>query len=143
MSITTGSGGPFVAPPGNPPPLQVTPGVSGPLTPKAMATNVALINGTQDLASWTTPNDGQQHPFLLSVHVSVAAGGETGGAITFNYTVGASAKAPAVVAGGAAQGEYIVTVAGLADPNTVVKIRQNSAMTVGTTVAVLATVLGI
>lgn len=41
----------------------------------------ALINGTGTILSYTTPNDGQLHPIVVTFAIDLGGGGTTGGTI--------------------------------------------------------------
>ena len=95
----------------------------------ASAYNVAKINGTAALCSWTAPSDGQQHRVTISVRINVTSN-ETGGqvAAALNGTNG-----PSLDAGGRTVGQWCtygasvlmtpVTRAGTADAEGSVVLR--------------------
>jgi hypothetical protein len=97
-----------------------------------------LINGTGDIAggSWTAPNDGLVHEFLIlaSLHVTTA---ETGGQIVVNYTMPDGtvvSGASQVVAGGHAAGTFQGEANSQVAPGTTVTLHQQAALTVGAAV---------
>jgi hypothetical protein len=101
------------------------------LTPQARtaATGFALVNGTPNIITWTTPNDGQMHQAITSGTLIVSSA-LTGGAVIVRYTAGGVAQAAQLMAGNAAanvSGQQTVT----ADPNTTVTIAQQTAATAG------------
>jgi hypothetical protein len=124
LSITSGSGGPFVAPPG-PTPAQPVP---------ARAVYV-LINGTGNIATFPIPSDGFVHevriPYTLAVAVT-----EVGGALTLAWTQN-GARNLVFSPGGLVAGSYIGGAGGnvpldfLADPGSTVTLSQSSALTGG------------
>lgn len=95
-------------------------------------TGYALVNGTGNIITWTTPNDGNMHrAFIVStIHVSST---QTGGQIHLAFTSpDGSAGAVTINAGGGGSGSVssaIETV--LIAPNTTVTISQSSAQTGG------------
>jgi hypothetical protein len=105
---------------------------------------VALINGTQNILTWTPPNDGLLHQMLLMVTFHVTSG-ETGGQVGTAFTTpdsGAATFASQVSAGGVgagfgtfAQGYFVLA-------NTQFALKQNSALTGGAAV-VWAAIWGI
>ena len=115
-SVTAGSspGGPF-------PELVSTAGIAG----------VALINGTQNILTWTSPNDGQQHRFQLLAERNVTVS-ETGGQMTLTSTLpGGTVFANVVAAGGSGVSIATLNQIGTVAPNTTVTLAQTSALTAG------------
>ena len=115
-SVNAGSspGGPF-------PELVSTAGLTG--TP--------LINGTQNILTWTSPNDGNQHRFQLLAERNVTSA-ETGGQMTLTSTIpGGTVFANVVAAGGSGVGIASLNQIGTVAPNTTVTLAQTSALTVG------------
>lgn len=131
------------------PPLPVASGGTGAITALAGLTalggwsrqatapggtaGTALINGTQTIASWTVPNDGQVHRFLaiMTQHVTSA---ETGGQMTLSYTMpdgNGNTRVP--FASGSATGNQIN--GDVCQPGTTVTYAQTAALTVGATTA--------
>lgn len=95
----------------------------------------ALINGTQVLASWTTPADGAVHRFMASVILSVSVL-EVGGQVQAAFTDPAGNAATSVlVAAGLAAGDAGASLDRLAAPGTVVSVSQSTALTAGASVA--------
>lgn len=105
------------------------------------AAGTALINGTQTILSWTTPNDGNLHMFTYQMLLDVTSD-ETGGAIFLTFTTGGIAVNSAQSLGGQPAGSSNIQAAsGQADPNTTVTIHQTGALTAGAA-KVFATLLG-
>lgn len=97
------------------------------------AAGFALINGTQDIITWTAPNDGALHRFLVigTIDVTVA---ETGGQIVVNFTAPDNTAAAGIqlFAGGRATGVAQTTVNAQVKAGTTVAVHQQTALTVGT-----------
>jgi hypothetical protein len=92
-----------------------------------------LVNGTGTIIAWTTPNDGQQHRFIVCASLDVTIL-EVGGAIQVAYTVpNGGAAAHTIFA--AASGTGIYNPAGpftiVCEANTTVMVEQTSALTAG------------
>ena len=106
---------------------------------------MALTNGLPTIASWTAPNDGQLHPFVICATLIVSSL-ETGGAVGF--TAGAAASAQ-LFAGGKAAGTYQGPDAagatslsqGVLGPGQTVTVKQTSALT-GGAASVFVVILG-
>lgn len=113
--------------------------VSGSLTangqpvgqPAAQATNYALVNGTGTIVTFTTPNDGREHAYLVVMTVNVTLA-ETGGACQVAYTSKGQAVVAALDPGTRAAGTFETSATIAADPNTAVTVSQSSALTAGT-----------
>lgn len=93
----------------------------------------ALQNATPTILSWTAPNDGQKHHFLVYCTIVVAVT-EVGGAVGLTSVLGGQSGSPQINAGAAAgpalvNGNYR---AGICDPGSTVSIAQTSALTGGT-----------
>ena len=92
----------------------------------------ALVNGTPTIISWTAPNDGNLHPFVITggTHVTVA---ETGGAVHGAWTLPDSTNASAGTdSGGRAPGGFGWTSqSGVIGPGQTVIVSQSSALTAG------------
>jgi hypothetical protein len=91
-----------------------------------------MINGTGNIVTWTTPNDGNNHWFMVMMYV-YATSAMTGGAVSNTFTdPGGNANGSQMDAGGHALGASSWngwwTPAG---PNTTVAITQSSALTAG------------
>ena len=99
-------------------------------TPNA---GVALVNGTPTILTYTTPNDGNQHTIIIAGSLVVAVL-EVGGQVNVNYVTGGVAGAHQLFAGAQAAGNFQPSNAFsvVVDPNTVVSISQQSALTAGT-----------
>lgn len=99
-------------------------------------TPFAKQNGTPILLSYTFPNDGQMHRFMViaSEHVTVA---ETGGGVGLNLNVpdGTAQNAgTALFAGAKTIGAYHATDAGLVQAGSTLQVDQSSALTAGASV---------
>lgn len=106
------------------------------------AAGIALVNGTPNLLTWTTPNDGQIHTFMVSggSNTTVAA---TGGAIQIQWTTFGVVQITQIDAGGHGVGIFQIFLSPrMADPNTQVVISQQTALTAGAVAAALS-LLGI
>ena len=100
------------------------------------AAGTALINGTQNILSWTAPNDGQQHraQLYISTHVTVA---ETGGGMAFEGTLpDGQGFAWSASSGGQAAGfdSSVFVFAVIVGPGATVTLTQFSALTAGAAV---------
>lgn len=96
---------------------------------------VALINGTQTLASWTAPSDGQRHRFY-AIMTQVVTVAETGGQMTLSYTQpngNATTRVP--FAGGSGTGSGNQINGDVIQPGSTVSYQQTSALTAGAAVA--------
>ena len=94
---------------------------------------VALINGTQNIITWTAPNDGQMHRVALYGCLSVTTA-ETGGSTQLTYTSPDNRGAGVTVWGsGFGAGVFqpnlipLITV----KPGSTVTFQQNAALTAG------------
>jgi hypothetical protein len=102
------------------------------LQAQTAAAGVSLINGTQTLASWTTPNDGNIHHFIATAYV-YATSTMTGGQINNAFTdLAGNAASWSFISGGVAAGgwssDYMIL---MCKANTTVTITQSTAMTAG------------
>lgn len=113
--------------------------LAGPIPELQAATpfaGTALINGTATILTWTTPNDGKLHRFLIYAALLVATS-ETGGLIQVGWfgPGGATIQNTQLFAAGLAaftQAYAPNAIPGLvAAPNTAVTVAQNSALTAG------------
>ena len=95
-----------------------------------------LVNGTGTIISWTTPNDGKQHPFMVVGQVNVTSA-ETGGQIQVTYTPPNGATRTAqLTPGGSGLGVAVFAfVANVAAPGTTITVAQSTALTAGAAVA--------
>ncbi len=96
-------------------------------------TGYTLVNGTGTIISWTTPNDGALHRFMIfgGEHITV---NETGGQITVGYTLpDGTSVTHTLFAAGATLGDLppAFNAAITVQANTAVTVRQNSALTGG------------
>lgn len=128
-----------------PPPLPVASGGTGATTAAAGLTDlgglvlqastpaagVALINGTQNILTWTAPVDGGLH-YAYLVCLIVVATAETGGAIGTNLTeADNTSRTPGVNAGGAAAGAIRAQGFYMVHSGSAVTVQQTSALTAG------------
>jgi hypothetical protein len=134
MSITSGSGGPFVAPPGPPP-------TGSGMAQSQTAPSYTLVNSTATILTVQVPADGRAHTCVVASNKRVTSN-ETGGAITLNWTCNGQAQNTALHAGGQASGNFPVSQVICCDAGTLVTITQSSALTAGASVdSIDATVL--
>ena len=108
--------------------LQASTGTSG----------YTLVNGTGNIITWTTPNDGGLHRIAVfaSIHVSST---ETGGVIALTYTLpdGTASGTHTLLGGAQSAGDgvpsanYMVPI----EANTTVTVKQSTALTGGTAIA--------
>jgi hypothetical protein len=114
----------------------ISSGAGGGLTQVAAtpAAGAALVNGTPTILSWTAPNDGQLHSFMIGGLLDVTAN-ETGGAIEVDWTNLGGGQAFTLYAAGLAAGLYYpsssFTQPVVVQPGTTVTIKQASALTAG------------
>jgi hypothetical protein len=97
---------------------------------------VALVNGTGNLgaSSWTTPNDGNLHPFICVATLIVTTATEVGGAtgITFTDASNTLRSLFQILAGNQTAGVHFWSFnSGVAYPNTAITFAQTSALTSG------------
>ena len=109
-----------------------SPGMS--LVATTPAAGIALINGTQNILTYTTPNDGNLHTVILAcmIHVTTA---QTGGAIELLSTINGAAFTDSFFAGGGTVGLKNNHFNVVCDPNTTVTIKQSTAQTAGVATA--------
>ena len=97
-------------------------------------TGYTLVNGTGNIITWTTPNDGALHRFLIVAGMHVTST-ETGGQITASYTLpDGTAATHTMFAAGLTTGDqllsgvqFMLTV----EANTAVTVKQATALTGG------------
>ena len=98
------------------------------------AAGFALQNATPNILSWTAPNDGQLHRFLMFATQDVSLA-QTGGLVTIQYFApdGTSGGPHTVFPGGSGAGETqpSSTYAKMIQAGTTVLVKQGSALTVG------------
>ena len=107
-----------------------------PIQAETALAGYTLVNGTGTVVSWTAPNDGALHRFLIlgTLAVSVAT---TGGSISEVWTTPngtASGTGIALFTATKAVGVFQASVNGHAQAGTTVTIQQQTAMTAGTAV---------
>jgi len=95
----------------------------------------ALVNGTGNIASYTTPNDGNPHQIQV-VCMKVISSGETGGQIQVAFTdPGGTPRNATIFNGGGSAGFQVTTNASncllFAEANTTVTLKQSSALSGG------------
>lgn len=115
-----------------------TPGSASPTLALQAATpvaGVALINGTQNIITWTAPNDGLLHRVLVFINASVTVS-ETGGACGTSITSpDGTTHVPGTLGGGSTAGSLPnVTQSLFVKAGTTVTVQQTSALTAGTAV---------
>lgn len=90
----------------------------------------ALQNATPNILTWTAPDDGAQHPFLIMASVQVTAA-ETGGAVGLTFPLGGIFTPDIPVFAGSVSTNDGTVVGGVADPNTTIYLKQTTALTAG------------
>lgn len=95
----------------------------------------ALQNGTPNIVSWTAPNDGALHRFVIFLYMFVTSA-TTGGAISIVFTdPGGNAQSPVILSATQGGGAHGTTSQGFevifAKAGTTVTISESSAMTAG------------
>jgi hypothetical protein len=93
----------------------------------------ALQNGTPSILTWTTPNDGKQHRFLVLASLDVTSA-ETGGQVTVTYnTPDGGAGSHTLFSANTAGGVFtpVASFMIICEANTTVTIAQATALTVG------------
>lgn len=99
-------------------------------------TGFTLINGTQNILTWTPPNDGNMHRFYVATSFLVTSN-ETGGLLQVTYTdPGGNVRTRSLQAAGQAAGYYNGTgatpaVATTCQGGSQVIVQQASALTAG------------
>lgn len=96
-----------------------------------------LVNGTGNIISYTTPNDGAMHRIAIFGQVKVTSA-QTGGALvcTFTYPDASGTPSASINAGGAGSGYHgLNNPTFLVAPNTTVTLAQSTAQTGGAAVA--------
>jgi hypothetical protein len=99
-----------------------------------------LVNGTPNIITWTSPNDGNLHSVIVS-GIAIVASAATGGAVVMRYTTNGVAQAQAFTAANLAANQS-GSVVFSCDPNTTAHLDQQTALTVGA-VTIFATMLGL
>lgn len=106
-----------------------------PLAPVA-STGVAgftKVNGTPNIITWTAPNDGAIHRFLIIASETVTAT-ETGGAVSSTHTApggGVQAGVGNIFAGGKAAGTAHQLDGATCQAGSTVTVQQTTALTAG------------
>lgn len=135
MSITSGSGGPFVAPPAVLPVPPLVPGGAAPplqLLASTGAAGFALVNGVPGILSVVFPLDGNLHRFIVFAYLAITTL-EVGGAINVNLSGGGGFPA-SLYPGAQAAGLRVNSLSGLAVASggaNSVTVQQASALTGG------------
>jgi len=98
-------------------------------------TGYTLVNGTGNIITWTTPNDGQQHRFSVPAFMDCTST-ETGGGIVVTFTLpDSTAVTLTLFAGGKSSGVVSPNfITGIAKAGTAVTVTQSSALTGGASV---------
>lgn len=115
-------------------PFAVAP-VLGLLVPAPLA-GFALQNATPTIATWTAPNDGQNHRFAIIATQTVSSL-ETGGIVSVTFTApDGTASTHTLYPGGSAAGETNPSTGftRVCKAGTAVSVVQSSALTVGAAV---------
>jgi hypothetical protein len=102
------------------------------LTPTARTNQggINLINGTQNVLSIGTPNDGNVHAYTVAATQTVTVA-ETGGVVQLQWTSKGVAQTAAFFPGGGGLGTTSASTTIVADPNTAVNLAQSTALTAG------------
>lgn len=102
------------------------------LTPTARTSTAgfALQNGTPNVLTFNTPNDGNMHEYGVAATLNVTTL-EVGGQVSLNWTAGGHAYSVVAFASALAVGNYTFSQPIIADPNTAVTIAQTAALTSG------------
>lgn len=87
-----------------------------------------LINGTQNMLQLLSPNDGHQHGFQIIGFILVTVT-EVGGQLVISWTLAGQGQAIQIDPGGRGVGQFATPFTAPCDPNTVVTVKQNSALT--------------
>jgi hypothetical protein len=100
------------------------------------AAGYALVNGTGNIVTWTTLNDGAIHRFIILGGTSISSA-ETGGviAVSFNYPDGSSSTFTLDPGGHASGHAAFAACLAVCQANTVVTVKQTSALTAGAAVS--------
>lgn len=127
MSVISSSGNGYgVASPQPPAPAAI--GSSGQMMRVASVSNVALINGTQQLIQWTAPQDGQPHRAIVIVKVTIT-NATTGGQITSQVNAGGATQ---LLAATQAAAKFAPPSPGaVLDPGDTISVAQQTAVTAG------------
>jgi hypothetical protein len=126
--------------------MSFLPQYSNQLAQQAATTDagVAMVaSGTQTLATWTVPNDGNQHVAQLIASVQITTAG-TGGTVIGLVTPpgGGSAAQPQLLAASQTQGNHIGAASAIVEPGSTVTIEQSVALTAGGVGTAWAAILG-
>jgi len=98
---------------------------------QSQANNVAMINGTQTICSWTTPGDGNGHQFVIG-YIGHVSSNLTGGQVQVVFTDAAGNAATGTLqAANQASGDVGNSLIRVAAANTTVSVQQNTAATGG------------
>ena len=97
-------------------------------------TGYTLVNGTGNIITWTTPNDGALHRIAVFAAIHVSSG-ETGGVIALTYTLpdGTASATHTLLGGAQSAGDAGPALTGLllVKANTTVTVKQSTALTGG------------
>jgi hypothetical protein len=119
--------------PGVPPPTVPSP-AGWQLQSSTGGAGFALVNATPNILTWTPPNDGALHRFLILAQLRVGGTAETGGEIALSYTdPGGTANIDAQVfaASLGASSNNRVSFPGLVSGGTSLTVFQFTALTAG------------
>ena len=114
-----------------------------PIQAETALAGYTLVNGTGDIITWTTPNDGALHRWMVTGTIDVTTT-EVGGSIAVIWTAPdstASGSGIALITASKAVGLTQNQVVGHSKANTTVTVHQQSALTSGASV-LWATIFG-
>jgi len=104
-------------------PIQATTGTAG----------YTLVNGTGNVLTWTPPNDGGLHRFLLLATLNVTSA-ETGGQMNIAFNLPNATASNIAFFSGQGLGLHQSNFNGQVQAGTTVTVSQNTALTVGAAV---------
>lgn len=90
-----------------------------------------LINGTGNIFSATTPNDGDLHTVLIALTLIITVA-QTGGQVQVTYVTGGVTLTTTAYAGSTGINNLPFQLTALCDPNTTINVNQSTAQTAGT-----------
>lgn len=94
------------------------------------AAGFALQNGTPNIVTFNTPNDGNMHAYDVAAALDVTVL-EVGGQVSLSWTAGGHAYGVVMFASALAAGFSTFSQNIVADPNTAVTVQQTAALTSG------------
>jgi hypothetical protein len=101
-------------------------------------TSYALVNGTGTIVSWSAPSDGNLHLVFMPAVLHVTSA-ETGGAITYSYTLpdGTTQSGESLYAASTGTGIHAAGGSFYCEPGSTFTVSQSSALTAGVAVLFL------